>query len=329
MNGMMIREDATSRLSEEQVALISQTIARGASASELALFTAICNRTGLDPFTRQIYLVPRYDAGLGREVRQPQVSIDGARLVAQRSGEYEGQTEPRWCGPDGTWQYLWLRDEPPAAAAVGVWRKGFREPTIAIALWREYCQRKRDGSPTGMWGRMPALMLSKCAEMLALRKAFPAELSGLYSAEEMGQATDPEPAPAPQAVRKALPAPDKAEDVFDPRPVAPAAPAAPTPSRKAAHRWTQFGTDVVRVERLVERGEGITAALCVHPVDGPAWVAVASTLLAHVRVGQTCEMTWSDNGAFIQAQAVSPPPKAEPFRDESGEPCIPLVGGGK
>lgn len=197
----LIRNGEAADRSADRIDLLARTIAKGASADELALFSSICDKTGLDPFTRQIYLVPRWDAKTRREVFQPQVSIDGARLTAQRSGQYEGQTEPMWCGSDGEWRSIWLKPEPPFAARVGVYRAGFREACVAVALWNEYCPKK-DGKPTGMWGKMPALMLAKCAEMLALRKAFPAELSGLYSAEEMAQATVEEPDAEPKAERK-------------------------------------------------------------------------------------------------------------------------------
>ena len=200
MTDLMRNGDLADR-SAERTSLLARTIAKGASADELALFSTICERTGLDPFTRQIYMVPRWDAKTRREVFQPQVSIDGARLTAQRSGEYQGQTEPMWCGSDGEWRSIWLKAEPPFAARVGVYRSGFREACVAVALWNEYCPRK-DGKPTGMWSKMPALMLAKCAEMLALRKAFPAELSGLYSAEEMAQAGGEEPEAEAKPERK-------------------------------------------------------------------------------------------------------------------------------
>ena len=162
---------------DTQLAALKQIGLADAPKAELAVFLHYAQRTGLDPFARQLYMINRG----GKYTIQAR--IDGLRIIANRSDKYAGQVGPFWCGADGVWTDVWLSSTPPVAAKVGVAHKDFTEPLYAVAKFDSYAV-----SNNPIWKKMPDVMLAKCAESLALRKAFPNDLSGIYTAEEMAQA---------------------------------------------------------------------------------------------------------------------------------------------
>lgn len=181
-------------ITDEQWALVKRTLMDTDSVKfsddEFKLFVNQAKRTGLDPFTRQIYATKT-----GGKMTV-QATIDGLRLIAQRSGEYQGQTRPIWFDDEGKEYRVWPKKKGyPYACEVGVYKAGFKEPLYGMAIFEEYVAKHKDYKTNEikvgyMWQKMPALMIAKVAEALALRKAFPNDLSGLYSSEEIPQTED-------------------------------------------------------------------------------------------------------------------------------------------
>jgi len=162
-----------------QEAMIRDSFANGASREEFQVLLEIAKLRKLNPLLKQIHFVKRWDGVKKREVWSSQVSIDGLRAIAERTGKYDGQDEPEY-GPTNN-------DGYPQWARVKIYRKDWTRPAIGMAYWSEYVQVTREGKVTRFWDTMPHTMLAKCAESLAMRKAFPEDMSGLYTAEEMMQ----------------------------------------------------------------------------------------------------------------------------------------------
>jgi len=202
--------DDQSFWNDKQIAALRQLGVKDASNGDLAVFFHHSQRTGLDPFLKQIYMIGRWSKEGTKQTIQ--TGIDGFRLIARRAADKHRETlsyeDTQWCGEDGVWRDVWLSSNPPAAAKVVVMRNGERFP--AVALWSEYAQTTKDGRPNSMWASMPSNQLAKCAEALALRKAYPHDLSGIHTDDEMGTAkptVKQVPTRAPVSVDEILGAP--------------------------------------------------------------------------------------------------------------------------
>lgn len=210
---------------EDRLSLIKRVaMAPQTTDDEFQLFITVANKLGLDPLARQIYAIHRKSGtnrdGSDRYQMTIQTGIDGYRALADRTGEYAGSDDPVYDTEDA---------DQPNKATVTVWRwvKGVRCPFTATARWKEYAQKytdRRTGEVTltGKWADMPYNQLAKCAEALALRKAFPAQLAGAYVEDEMDQADNPPRTIEPTVPQAATPARTVSEAKATPAP-APAA----------------------------------------------------------------------------------------------------------
>ena len=165
---------------QNEIDTIKENVAQGATNNELKLFLHQCSRTGLDPLSKQIHFIKRG----GRATIQ--AGIDGLRAIAERTGKYAGNDDYVY-NDTKTMYEMSSKGELPKTATATVYKivDSVRVEFSATALWDAYCPQ---GKESFMWNKMPYLMLGKCAEALALRKAFPNDLSGIYSTDEMHQA---------------------------------------------------------------------------------------------------------------------------------------------
>lgn len=186
-NGQIAQSEAAPQFDKTQEQLLREHIAPGLGDAELIYFSMVCRQTKLDPFKRQIWPVMRNTYNGQTKKYEPrmtiQTGIDGYRAIAHRTSLHAGCDAPL---------YLHSKEGYLISATITVYRMVAKQrcPFTATAFYAEYVQTKKTDIglvPNSMWATMPLNQLAKCAEALALRKAFPEELAGVYVKEEMDQ----------------------------------------------------------------------------------------------------------------------------------------------
>jgi phage recombination protein Bet len=189
-----------------QLAALGQLGLKDAGDGDRAVFLHQCQRTGLDPFARQIYMIPRPEKVPGTQNQWRtkwtiQTGIDGWRVIRGRAEKREGVRctlgRAIWYDHDGSEYKVWVRRDAPAACEITLTVRdiaGHETPYTSVLLFSEYVQLK-DGKPLAQWATKPAHMLEKCTEADVYRKAFPQDFSGIYLDDAMPPQPDAPPAP--------------------------------------------------------------------------------------------------------------------------------------
>lgn len=240
----------------KQRAALSVLGIKDATNAELAVFMHYCQKTQLDPFSKQIYMIPRREKVNDQWVTKQtiQTGIDGFRVIRDRvcarlgiEVEYEDTV---WYDADGREHTVWLSETPPTACRVVVLKNGKRFP--AVLRTAAYMARDKNGNALAQWRTQPDHQIEKCCEAFALRRAFPNDLGGLYVDEEMSSA----PEPAPQYHRVT------ATDITAPAPVAEPEPPAEPSSGSPVH-----GQPKPASKGALDKLNGLLAALDLGPEE--------------------------------------------------------------
>lgn len=324
----------------EKLRVLNNALGGDLGLPELTLFAEVANRSGLDPFAKQIFAIRRK----GKVTFQ--TGIDGYRSIAARTGEYDGQDEPVY-GPMVTDDRRWPWPHPEWAT-VRVYRKGMSRGVAATAFWEEYAPS--DERDQFMWRRMPRVMIAKVAEALGLRKAFPYVYGGLYTDDEMAQAGDTDrPTTERAAQTAAAPAATPSRPSTPPK----ESPAHPAPVAPPSGRVTFEGPVVATPDgtRSTASGKVLGFAIKVgnskHNID--LWDDLAVAALPHIKEGvrirvdgHVVEEDWpgrgnrpmkkvikdvtrvwlADGDLIAEAKPKAPQPVQQPLMADDGPPLF-------
>lgn len=173
-------------------ALVEAIFPSAQSTESVILALSYCRARKLDPFKRNVHIVPIWSNEKKCMVDTIWPGIGELRTTAFRTGEYAGIDDMNY-GPDITEKVGNVTMTYPEWAQVTVHRmvKGVR---VAFAGPRVYwietyaTAGRNDDSPNSMWQNRPRGQLGKCSEAAALRAAFPEEVGTDYIPEEVQHA---------------------------------------------------------------------------------------------------------------------------------------------
>lgn len=179
--------------STEMINTLKNTVASGLNEYEFLMFVEHCKATGLNPFKKEVWAIKTkpYKNKNGETVEgkvQIMTGIGGFHRIANDKAEYDG-FETGLIDINGGF----VPQSYPKLDFIGGWcrvyRKDRRIPIEGVAMLEEYDKSKTENyyPDKGIWRIMKRAMIQKCAESIALRKAFPQELNGLYTQEEMSE----------------------------------------------------------------------------------------------------------------------------------------------
>lgn len=170
---------------------LSKSLFPGAKPESVLLAVDYCRARKLDPMKKPCHIVPMRvkDARTGdwrwRDVILP--GIYELRTTAQRTGEYMGHSKPEY-GPEVA--VFGVTAPEYCEMTVYRWNAAAKSRTEfpVRAYFREVCgTKKQDGNEVAndRWARAPVQMLTKVTESWGLREAFPDEIGGEHTVEEV------------------------------------------------------------------------------------------------------------------------------------------------